>query len=136
MNNNQQEKCNDASNNDYNSINAVEQVYPAEIIDSAGYVNNLSDTSHEAPFDTQQVAANDALAYADIYSLNSARMAKHDRSSERRSSKSKLTDRRSSARLCANGEVQQDRRADNRAANVESIRLSNSDDSMEPRNIA
>lgn len=129
MNNNKQTKCNDASNDEYNSISAVEQVYPAEIIDSAECVNNLSSLSHEVPFDPQKAAANDAFAYADAYSLNSARMAKHNRSSERRSSKSKLTDRRSSARLCANAEVQQDRRADNRAANLESIRASNSDNS-------
>lgn len=136
MDNNKQVRCNEASNDEYDSISTVEQIYPVEMIDNAECVNSVSSLLQELPFDPQQLAANDAFAYADVYSLNSARMAKHNRSSERRSSKSKLTDRRSSARLCANGEVQQDRRADNRAANVESIRASNSDNSEEPRNIA
>jgi len=118
------------SNEDYNSLSAVEQVYPAEIIDCTESINNVSELSAEAFFDPQQEAANDAFAYADIYSLNSARMAKHDRASERRASKSQLTDRRSAARLNAQGELQADRRADNRAANIESIRPVNTDESI------
>lgn len=129
MTNNKQSTSSSAnpSNNDHNSIMAIEHVYPAESIDSAECINNLSTQSHEAPFNPQQVAANDTFSSADIYSLESARMAKHNRALERRSSKSQLTDRRSPARLHAHGEIQKDRRADNRAANIESIRLSNSD---------
>jgi len=111
-------------NDDYNSITAVEQVYPAEIIDTVMSVNNLSDLSPDVPFDPQHPAANDAFAYADIYSLSGARMAKHNRCLERRANKSQLTDRRSSVRLSADGEIQEDRRAGNRAANIQSIRLS------------
>jgi len=120
-------KNNTAELNDdeYNCLVAVEQVYPADIIDSTEIVNNLSssvDDIVEVFFDPQLAAANDAFAYGDIYSLNSARRAKHNQSLERRSSKSRLTDRRSAARLCANGGLQQDRRAENRAANIASIK--------------
>jgi len=129
MNNKKQHSSSNTavSNEDYNSLVAVEHVYPADIIDITDTVNSLSLLSDEVSFDPQQAAANDAHAYADVYSLNGARMAKHDRSLERRSNKSQLTDRRSSARLSADGELQVDRRADNRAANIESIRSSNTD---------
>lgn len=126
MNNNKQKIRNksDQSNDDYNCITAVEQVYPEDIFNNAQHITQLSTASHDMPFDPQRAAANDAYNGADIYALNSVRMAKHDRSLERRSAKSKLTDRRSNTRLSATGEAQPDRRADNRAANVASIRLS------------
>ncbi len=127
MNNNNKIICSNTgqSDDDYNSIAAVEAVYPAEIIDNAEHVNSLAMQSHETSFNPQQDAANDSQAVAGIYSLNSARMAKHNRSLERRANKSQLTDRRSTARLNADGQLQQDRRADNRIANVESIRQAN-----------
>jgi len=127
MNNNiQTERKNpDFISEEYNSLSAVEQVYPADIIDSAECANNLSALSQQAPFDHNQEAANDAIAYADIYSLKGTRLAKHNRSFERRSSKSQLTDRRATQRLNANGDIQQDRRAENRQVNIESIRQSN-----------
>ncbi len=136
--NNKKTSCSNASlsKDEFNSVTAVEQVYPAEIIDHAEHINDLSINSHDAPLDTQQVAANDALAYANIYSLNSARMTQHNRSLERRSSKSKLTDRRSEARQTADGHVQKDRRADNRAANVESIRLSHLGNFAKPGDVS
>jgi len=123
-----------SSKQEFNSLSAVEQVYPADIIDSAVCVNDMSSLLQEMPFDTQRESANEAFVdadrdadengNADIYSLNSARLAKHNRSAERRSGKSRLTDRRSAVRLNADGEIQPDRRAENRAANIESVRLS------------
>jgi len=133
MNNNKQNSHgeSDQSYDDYNCISAVEQVYPVEIIDSAQQPGQLCTASHDVPFDPQRAAANDAYHDADIYALNSARMARHDRSLERRSSKSKLNDRRSNTRLSADGGEQPDRRADNRAANVASIRPSTAANSEE-----
>ena len=127
MNNKRQDTNSNTNNNQnaYDNIEAVEQVYPADNIDTVELINGLSALPNDTTFDPQQSAANDAVAYADIYSLDSARMARHERSLERRAHKSQLTDRRSSARLGADGEIQEDRRADNRAANVESIRRSN-----------
>jgi len=79
----------------------------------------------ETTFDPHQEAANDAFAYATIYSMNSARRTKLDRSLERRASKSEITDRRLCARLNVDGDVQHDRRAENYAANVDAIRRVN-----------
>ena len=52
----------------------------------------------------------------DFYRLSEAKMAKINASNERRALKDRLSDRRSQPRLTASGEVQQDRRAANRAA--------------------
>jgi len=110
--------------NRYNTLQAVEQVYPAESIDHVELVNNLSDSLTQMTFDAQQPAANEAFAHTDVYSLDNTRLSKHHRCLERRAHKDQLTDRRSSSRLSADGEIQQDRRKGNRVANMESIRLS------------
>ena len=109
---------------EFNSVEAVESVYPADTIDVIECMDiNQAFTGIEQ-FSSSQKAANDDSTYPDIYSLNSARRAKHDRSLERRASKSQLTDRRSATRLTASGEPQLDRRAENRTANIQAIRQS------------
>lgn len=111
---------NDAANK-FNNIESVESVYPVDTIDIIDCVskqlvnNNKTEQNH--------VAANDEYKQAHIYSLNNARMAKKSKSIDRRACKSRLTDRRSSTRVTACGEVQQDRREANRLANVDAIRL-------------
>lgn len=104
---------------EFNSLEAVECVYSAESIEIVDSVN-----AQAVIFDTGSgaAAANETFTEAEIYSLDCARMAKHDRALERRSSKSRLTDRRQNARLTADGEVQPDRRAANRAANINALR--------------
>lgn len=118
---NQSSFTEDSSDNmaEFNSQEAIESVYSADtidIVDCSNAVAIVVDT------DTSAVAANENFTEADIYSLDCARMAKHDRALERRSSKSQLTDRRMSARVNADGEAQPDRRAANRAANINAIR--------------
>lgn len=99
----------------FNSLEAVESVYSAESIEVVDSVN-----AQAVVFDTSSgaEAANETFTEAEIYSLDCARMAKHDRALERRCSKSRLTDRRHNARVTADGDIQQDRRAANRAANI------------------
>lgn len=58
---------------------------------------------------------------AEIYSLASGKIQKLQRKIERRACKNTATDRRASVRLDENGEPQKDRRAVNRAANLEAI---------------
>ena len=115
----------DHDQHDFNNLESVESVYPPEAIDIIDCVNAKTISLPSTQSMPELKAANDELAYADIYSLDSARRAKHDRSLERRASKSQLTDRRSAARLCADGEQQIDRRAANREANILSIKQSN-----------
>lgn len=52
----------------------------------------------------------------DFYRITEAKMARISAGNERRALKDRLSDRRSNVRLTASGEVQQDRRAANRAA--------------------
>lgn len=108
----------EAANNNFNSVEAVESIYTDESID----IIDVVDLEQAAATNTP--AANECvnIAEAGIYSLNSARRAKIERSLERRAHKAQLTDRRQSIRLDANGEQQQDRRAENRLANIESLR--------------
>jgi len=58
---------------------------------------------------------------AEIYSLASGKIKKLQRKIERRACKNTASDRRASVRLDENGEPQKDRRAVNRAANIEAI---------------
>ena len=112
----------DQHQSDYNNIESIESIYTEETINIIDCVNakniNLAFDHNAAGIG----AANDELAYADVYSFNSARRAKHDRSLERRASKSQITDRRSDARFTASGEQQVDRREENLAANINAIR--------------
>jgi len=112
-------------NDDFNSITAVENVYPAEVFDLLESMKYEPYSLNEIGFDAQQQAANDAQSNADVFSMSSARRAKHDQAIERRAHKSQLTDRRASLRLDENGEPQPDRRAENRKANIEAIRIAN-----------
>jgi len=107
------------SESEFNSLAAVESVYSVDSIDIVDSVN-----AHAVIFDAGAgaAAANETFTEAEVYSLDCARMAKHDRALERRSSKCRLTDRRQSARLTADGDIQPDRRAANRAANIMALR--------------
>ncbi len=123
---------NDANFNssEFNSLEAVESVYGAEaleIVDCVSAQTVTFDTESGADAANDNFTENNTFTGAEVYSLDCARMAKHDRAQERRSSKSRLTDRRQSARLTANGDIQQDRRAANRAANINAIRDNHTD---------
>ena len=113
--------------NDFNNIESVESVYPADAIDIIDNTNSQVISNYSENPSSEKNAANDEQVSGEIYSLDNARLAKQSKSIERRACKSRLTDRRSAARLTASGEVQQDRRKANRIANVESIRLAQSD---------
>jgi len=58
---------------------------------------------------------------AEIYQLASGKIQKLQRKIERRACKNAASDRRASVRLDENGEPQRDRRAVNRAANLEAM---------------
>lgn len=58
---------------------------------------------------------------AEIYNLASGKIQKLQRKIERRACKNAASDRRASVRFDENGEPQKDRRAVNRAANLEAI---------------
>ncbi len=126
----------DQIQNEYNNLASVESVYTEqeiEIIDCTYAKEILLPSPTTLPL---MEAANDDCAFGDaeIYSLDNARRAKHERSIERRASKGKLTDRRSAARVDANGETQLDRRAANRAANIQAIIGTSRNDSMHEDN--
>jgi len=109
--------------NEFNNIESVESIYSADTIEIIDCVStHIISSGIDAP-KTQEAAANDEFKAGEIYSLDNARMAKQSKSVERRACKSRLTDRRSSARVSANGETQLDRREANRIANVDAIRL-------------
>jgi len=109
--------------NDFNNIEAVESVYPPEMIDllddllcqSAANDPYFDDGTEPATNDVQEVES-------EVYCLDSVRLSKYRRTHERRASKERLADRRSSIRMDANGEMQPDRRAQNRAANLATMR--------------
>ncbi len=58
-------------------------------------------------------------ASINVYQLTSRKMFRYQESIERRALKNSLSDRRAEPRLTASGEIQPDRRASNRAANIE-----------------
>ncbi len=66
------------------------------------------------PNATQQALNDDNIVQ--FYRLSEAKIAKIKAGAERRAMKDRLTDRRKAPRVAANGEIQQDRRAANRAA--------------------
>lgn len=109
--------------NEFNNIESIESVYSADAIEIIDCVSTqIISSENDAP-KAEQAAANDEYTPGEIYSLDNARLTKQSKSIERRACKSRLTDRRSSARLTANGEAQLDRREANRIANVNAIRL-------------
>lgn len=109
--------------NEFNNVESVETIYPAESIDIIDNVSTQIISSTQTTMEPNRVAANDLYAPGHIFSLDNARLAKKSKSTERRALKSRLTDRRSDVRISANGEPQEDRRDANRIANVEAIRL-------------
>lgn len=109
--------------NEFDNIESVESIYSAETIEIIDCVTTqLMNPANDAP-DTDQVAANEEYTPAEIYSLDNARLTKKSKMVERRACKSRLTDRRASARVTADGETQPDRREANRIANIDAIRL-------------
>jgi len=109
----------------FNNVESVESIYPAEAIDIIDTVSSQLINDKHANAEPEQTAANDQHSQGHIYSLDNARMLKKSKSQERRSLKSRLTDRRSDTRVTANGEPQYDRREANRIANIDAIRLTN-----------
>jgi len=117
----------EAANDEFNNIEAIESVYTDASIDIVNVVNaeftdSESFSSEVSLANTDSGVAKEELCPAEIYSLNSARRTKLEKSIERRASKSRLTDRRQSARVDANGEPQKDRRVENRLTNIASLR--------------
>jgi len=111
------------SDNSFNNIESVESIYPADAIDIIDTVSTQLINDKNAATEPNQTAANDQHSQGNIYSFDNARMLKKSKSQERRSLKSRLTDRRSDARVTASGEPQYDRREANRIANIDAIRL-------------
>lgn len=112
-----------AAANEFDNIESVESIYSAEAMEIIDCVSTqLINSGNSAP-NTDQAAANEEYTPAEIYSLDNARLTKQSKSIERRACKSRLTDRRASARLTADGETQPDRREANRIANIDAIRL-------------
>jgi len=108
---------------DFNNIESVENIYPAESINIINCITEQTILNTEKAGDPAQSAANDEYTQGQIYSLDNARLTRQSKSIDRRACKSRLTDRRSGSRVSANGEIQQDRREANRIANVNAIRL-------------
>jgi len=115
-------------NNEFNNLESVEAIYPAESIEIIDCVSAQFINSGQVVTEPEQHAANDANAPGHIYSMDNARMIKQSRSQERRACKSRLTDRRSEQRLNAAGEEQADRRDANRQLNINAIRQTLSND--------
>ncbi len=112
----------EAANSDAHNTYSVDSIYPEETIDSLDIsIGHIIDVDNIAP-----ATANDSHIQAGIYSINSARRAKLDKSLERRANKNLLTDRRQSTRMTASGEPQQDRRMENRLANIDALRQQSS----------
>lgn len=107
------------SENKFNSVEAVESVYTADDIELLE-----SESAQVAANDPVYGETSDSVQYAEpsIYCLDSIRLKKQHRQQERRASKDKLSDRRAECRVDASGEVQRDRRAANRLANLSAIR--------------
>lgn len=111
-----------AANGDFNNLESIEAVYSDDAIDRLDTLEAEPTTTNQSNPFIQQGAANDEVVEAGIYALSGARRSKLDKSLERRASKSRLTDRRESMRMDANGKAELDRRAENRLVNVESLR--------------
>lgn len=107
----------------FNNVESAESIYPADAIDIIDTLSKQLINDKHATAEPEQTVANDQHSQAHIYSLDNARMQKKTKSQERRSLKSRLTDRRSDARVTASGEPQYDRREANRIANIGAIRL-------------
>ena len=111
-----------AANGDVNNLESIETVYSDDVIDLLDTLEAEPTTTNQSNPFIQQGAANDKVVEAGIYSLSGTRRSKLDKSLERRASKSRLTDRRESMRMDANGKAELDRRAENRLVNIESLR--------------
>ncbi len=88
--------------------------------------SEVSETTSTSELDTDTVVRQDHISQVEddtalikVYQLNSRRMFKYQHSIERRAMKDFLSERRAQPRLMASGEIQPDRRATNRAANME-----------------
>jgi len=111
------------SNSEFDNLESIESIYSAETIDviSAAELAELSQAAaNEANIDGSSEEQTDSPS--EIYCLTSARLVKQEQMQERRANKSRLTDRRATARLTASGEPQPDRREANRLANINAMR--------------
>ncbi len=104
--------------------NAVASIDTAEIpVQTAQQLSSQAAANNDVVANTE--VKNAEADMCQIYELDEVRMQKMKRRIDRRATKGQIGDRRSSLRLDANGEPQRDRRAANRAANIEAFRRTN-----------
>lgn len=109
--------------NDLDNIESIESIYSADTIEIIDSVSTQIISSDNNTPKSDQTAANEECTPGHIYSLDNARLIKKSKTVERREYKSRLTDRRSTARMTASVEAQTDRRDVNKIANIDAIRL-------------
>ncbi len=88
--------------------------------EQSGSVDDLLDAT--AADSVAAATADEADKLVKVYQLTSSKLHRYQQGIERRALKNSLGDRRASPRFTATGEIERDRRAANRAANIEMMK--------------